>query len=294
MIINVMKNLTLLLLLVVSSNVFAEWTKVGSYSRPFGFSGLTIISTGYIDFGTIKKKGNKVTMWSLIDDETAEVSSAIIHYEYDCKERTIKELQSVWYSGNMGSGDVKSEDLATSERKSRPIDPTTLDDKFFNNACSNVPKNVSALTLEEQANQQNTSESIVINKSKLVMDDTVYLFCSNINKRDIVRDIFFNNGNVITDTMHKLRDAYYSKDYVLFGNILKYSDEIKMQVYVPYTKNNNVITWRSLDAFSNSLYETNEYHVDTNKFYWTACQNNECLPIVTFQCEIKSEKKDIQ
>ena len=283
-----MKKLILLLLLLVSTNVFSEWTKVGS--RSFNTSS----DDGYVDLGTLKKKGSKVTMWSLINQKGYHNTSVIVLYEYDCNERTIKELQSVFYSGAMGSGEVTNEDSATSERKSRPIDPSDIDEKFFSNACTNISKINPSLTLEEQVNQQNTSESIVINKSKLVMDDTVYLFCSNINKRDIVRDIFFNNGNVITDTMHKLRDAYYSKDYVLFGNILKYSDEIKMQVYVPYTKNNNVITWRSLDAFSNSLYETNEYHVDTNKFYVATCQNNECHPIVTFQCEIKSEKKDIQ
>jgi hypothetical protein len=45
-----MKKIVVMLLLIVSTNVFAEWTKIG----------VTDTRTNYLDFGTIKKKGENV------------------------------------------------------------------------------------------------------------------------------------------------------------------------------------------------------------------------------------------
>jgi hypothetical protein len=67
-----MIKLLLFLLLMVSTNVFAEWTKVtdsadGSFSV-------------YVDYGFIKKKGNKVTMWYVYDFEKVQILIEIIRY----------------------------------------------------------------------------------------------------------------------------------------------------------------------------------------------------------------------
>ena len=92
-----MKRLTLLLLLMVSTNVFAEWTRLSESAD----GDMTI----YTDLGTIKRKGHKVKMWSLDDFKTVRESdgyrrlSAMSRYEYDCEEETSRLLDFLWYSG---------------------------------------------------------------------------------------------------------------------------------------------------------------------------------------------------
>jgi hypothetical protein len=89
---------------MVSTNVMAEWTEVGSNDE----------MTVYIDFGTIKRKGSKVKMWSLYDLKTLKTStlnntrylSQLIRKEFDCEEETKRLLDSYLYSGNMRSGDI--------------------------------------------------------------------------------------------------------------------------------------------------------------------------------------------
>ena len=97
-----MNKLTLLLLLMVSTNVFAEWTEVGSNDE----------MTAYVDFGTIKKKDHKVKIWILFDFKTVQKAisyrylSQMERDEYDCDEETSRMLDLYWYSGNMKQGDI--------------------------------------------------------------------------------------------------------------------------------------------------------------------------------------------
>ena len=80
-----MKKLTLLLLLMISTNVMAEWTKVSDSHD------LQI----YVDYQTIKRKGNKVKLWSYwshnreLEEET--------HTEWDCEEETKRLLDTYSY-----------------------------------------------------------------------------------------------------------------------------------------------------------------------------------------------------
>ena len=125
-----MKKLTLLLLLLVSTSVFAEWTKVGG----------TDDMTSYADFGTIKRKGNKVKMWGLYDFKTVQkvgndsFLSSVSRNEYDCEEETVRLLDFYWYSGNMRQGEivVSSTNL---KRESKSIMPDTFNDDFLKIAC---------------------------------------------------------------------------------------------------------------------------------------------------------------
>ena len=100
-----MKKLTLLLLLMVSTNVFAEWTRVTESADGD--------MTAYIDYGTIKKKGNKVKMWQLQDYKAVKESaggkrylSSVTRFEYDCEEEVVRQLDFYWYSGNMRQGEI--------------------------------------------------------------------------------------------------------------------------------------------------------------------------------------------
>ena len=130
-----MKKVLVLLLLMVSTNIFAEWTRVGE-----GEDGYTTI---YFDIQSIRKKGNKVKMWILYDfrvvqkskSENVKYSSQINNSEYDCDEITRRILDFNWYSGNMGRGEVV---FSSPNRKDEPrsIIPSSIDDGFFKIACS--------------------------------------------------------------------------------------------------------------------------------------------------------------
>ena len=129
-----MKKLTLLILLMASTNVFAEWTKVNSNIA----AGLTV----YVDLQSIKKKRNKVRMWVLWDFKTIQQSSIgerflseVHHNEYDCEEEAYRILNYSMYSGNMVEGNsVYSSGNLNFEPES--IIPGTLNDSSFKAACN--------------------------------------------------------------------------------------------------------------------------------------------------------------
>lgn len=133
-----MKKLTLLLILMVlSTNVLAEWTEF--YSDETG--------ADYVDLQSIRKKENKVKMWTLDDFKSVQIFtdgnirrlSQVGHYEYDCSEETIRQLDFSWYSGNMGNGEVVYSD-SNMNHEPESIIPSTIGEKKFNIACSKKTK----------------------------------------------------------------------------------------------------------------------------------------------------------
>ena len=127
-----MKKILVLLLLMVSTNIFAEWTRVDS-NDPAGI-------TAYVDYGTIKRKGNKVKMWGLFDFKTVqEVAgkkylSVMSRNEYDCEEETSRLLDFHYHSGNMRQGVAV---LSDTNIKDEPesISPESIDETLFKIAC---------------------------------------------------------------------------------------------------------------------------------------------------------------
>ena len=127
-----MKKVLVLLLLMVSTNVFAGWTEVDSNDE----------MTFYIVFGTIKRKGHKVKMWSLYDHKTLKTStlnntrylSQLIRKEFDCEQETKRLLDSYLYSGNMRSGDIV---FSATNIKDEAISiiPESIDDLSLKIAC---------------------------------------------------------------------------------------------------------------------------------------------------------------
>ena len=126
-----MKKLTLLLLLMISTNVMAEWTKVTKSKSK---------STVYVDYETIKRKERKVKMWVLFDYKTVQGDvenerylSDLSHSEYDCEEDTIQLLDLHNYSGNMRGGEiVSSQTNLKDETETRSIVPDTIQSVLFN------------------------------------------------------------------------------------------------------------------------------------------------------------------
>ena len=129
-----MKKLLVLLLLMISTTVFAEWIEVGG-SIDGGV-------TTYADPGTIKRKGHKVVMWDLSDYKTVKEVvgkrslSLITRAEYDCEEETIRTLDFYYYSGNMRRwGETVASDTNI-EMEAHTIIPESMNKSLLNIACS--------------------------------------------------------------------------------------------------------------------------------------------------------------
>ncbi len=100
-----MKKLLLTLILtLISTSAMAEWTMVDESS----VKDMVV----YVDYATIRTKGNLVKMWALYDYKTMQESagdkylSEKSQYEYDCLEEQIRTPFNEWFSENMGKGEV--------------------------------------------------------------------------------------------------------------------------------------------------------------------------------------------
>ena len=118
---------------MLATNVFAEWTKVAVSDDGD--------QTSYIDNTNIKRKGNKVKVWHLLDYKTTKILadnteylSAVYHVEYDCEEKTERQLDTMAYSGNMRS--VKLLLLFDAlEEEATSIIPDTSSAGIFKKVC---------------------------------------------------------------------------------------------------------------------------------------------------------------
>ena len=125
-----MKLLIAVLLAVLSTSVMAEWTQVGGNDT----------ETAYVDLSTIRKSGNKVKMWNLMDYKVVRTVvdkrflSSAIQEEYDCKEETARTLTYNWYSKNMGQGEVVYTSGAMHEEPT-PVSPGSVRESSFELAC---------------------------------------------------------------------------------------------------------------------------------------------------------------
>jgi hypothetical protein len=95
--------IALMLLTKASGGAAAEWVRVDGNDS----------LDSYADPATIRRSGNKVTMWDLLDYKTAQVSSTSARYlsakvqaEYDCKEERVRQLFYSFHSGNKESGGI--------------------------------------------------------------------------------------------------------------------------------------------------------------------------------------------
>ena len=87
-----------------SSSVSVEWEYI---ARAADRS-----STIYVEGTSIRKLGNKVKMWEMLDYEeirqlgSKEVLSFKSLKEHDCKEKKYRGLSIIFYSENMGKGAI--------------------------------------------------------------------------------------------------------------------------------------------------------------------------------------------
>ena len=122
--------LILLLLALVASPVWAEWSLTGD----------TDTFNNYSDSTTIRRAGNFVRMWVLRDYKSTQTStdsrgylSSILQNEYDCIQEKTRLLAWSYYSGKMGTGIVISNGNTVGEM--RPIVPRSIGETDWRTAC---------------------------------------------------------------------------------------------------------------------------------------------------------------
>jgi hypothetical protein len=126
-----MTQLLLVILLFLSSGLaYGGWMSLGESD-----SGTTV----YADLTTMRREGDRVKMEVLFDFKTVRTkegvsySSAKAHMDYDCAKPRYEGLAVLYYSGNMGNGNVL--DRSSGKGKWLRISPGSLDESLWKLAC---------------------------------------------------------------------------------------------------------------------------------------------------------------
>jgi hypothetical protein len=126
-----MTRLLLITLLMLSGGpAFADWMSLGESD-----SGTTV----YADPTTMRREGDLVKMEVLFDFKTVRTKegvsylSAKAHMEYDCAVQRYEGLAVMYFSGNMGNGNLL--DRSSGKGKWLRISPGSLDQSLWKLAC---------------------------------------------------------------------------------------------------------------------------------------------------------------
>ena len=118
-----------LMLLLTATAAMAEWTQVGESDDNFA----------YVDMSTIRRNGNLVKIWQLLDYKTVQTDAGDPYlsnksqWEYDCKEEIYRFLAFSHHRGQMGGGGVSLSDGSPSP--SFPVSPNSLGQTIWKLAC---------------------------------------------------------------------------------------------------------------------------------------------------------------
>ena len=126
-----MKRLLLgLMLLVTATAASAEWI----------FADANDESIQYVDRATIRRNGNLVKMWDMVNYKTVQGGAVGYSYlsskaqsEYDCKEERFRLLALNLFDGQMGSGKVVISDSTPGPWA--PISPGSRGEIVWKIAC---------------------------------------------------------------------------------------------------------------------------------------------------------------
>ena len=117
-------------LISFSSQTLADCTKI-----LFGINGFNEF---YIDLSKIRKHQGYSYYWELINNYPPNkhgLSSSIAYYKVDCNVFKAKQLNSNFYSGEMGTGNIILETFE--EKKWRYPQPNTNLEKSLKVVCNN-------------------------------------------------------------------------------------------------------------------------------------------------------------
>ena len=125
--------ITLLFLSTVPA--YAEWVAV---EKDYLLPGL---QTVYVNPDTIRREGNLVTMWQLIDFKWMKGNgrgahrffSTKTHKEFDCEEKRLRLLAFTEFSQHMGTG--ISDDGYVDKGHWLPVEPESINQALWEMAC---------------------------------------------------------------------------------------------------------------------------------------------------------------
>ena len=123
------KAILMMLLAAVSSSASAAWVELGSNDY----------STYYVDATSIRRDGDTVKMWSLLDFRKARTFENLPYMslkaqgEYDCKREQLRVFSGTRQSENMGEGDAVSRISEPSEWSA--VAPGGIGQAFWKFAC---------------------------------------------------------------------------------------------------------------------------------------------------------------
>ena len=96
--------------------------------------------TIYLDPATVKRTGNRATLWILLDYKQAQpdktgkkVLSDKVQYQFDCKEKQYQTISTSAHTGNMAGGEIVN--INPDPPKLTPVAAGTLDEVFLQRAC---------------------------------------------------------------------------------------------------------------------------------------------------------------
>jgi hypothetical protein len=127
-----MKKVIVIALLItsVSTSALAEWTFTGGGGLNYDL---------YVDYGSIRKNGNKVKMWEMQNFKTLQEAggvkylSAASQYEYDCQEETMGQIAIIAYEENMAVTSVSHDEFV--RVKTSPVPPNSIAMFMWKIAC---------------------------------------------------------------------------------------------------------------------------------------------------------------
>ena len=128
------KLLIALALTLISSSVSAEWDYI---ARAADRS-----STTYIEGTSIRKSGDKVKLWEMLDYEKGRQlgSKQVLSFkslkEHDCKEKKYRGLSVIFYSENMERGTIVYSNNDT--RPWKNVIPGSTNEVSFKYACEGI------------------------------------------------------------------------------------------------------------------------------------------------------------
>jgi hypothetical protein len=131
-----MTRLLLITLLILSSGpVYAEWVPVDGNVE----EGLTPY-TVYVDLDTIRRDGNVVKLWALMDFKTIQTDPGPSHLsvksqrEFNCTDEHVRLLALTAFSGNMGNGNAVYS-YSDSKDQGIAVEPDSVAHRLWKFAC---------------------------------------------------------------------------------------------------------------------------------------------------------------
>jgi surface-adhesin protein E len=123
------------LLFLSNASAYAEWVAV---EKDYLLPGL---QTVYIDPDSIRREGNMVTMWQLIDFKWGQgngrgahrFSSTESHKQFDCAEKRIRFLAFTEFSHHMGTGITANGYVDTGNWLS--VEPESINQALWEMVC---------------------------------------------------------------------------------------------------------------------------------------------------------------